>query len=285
MEIKKLTLGDNDYPSLLTHITGPPKQLYYLSEKGSELLNNTAVAVVGSRKFSPYGHRVTLELTGELARAGLVIVSGLALGVDSFAHQAALESQGQTIAVLPCGLDTVYPVSHRNLARRILETGGMLISEHPPGTVAFKQNFIARNRIISGLSQGVLITEAAEKSGSLHTARFALEQGREVFAVPGNITSPHSVGTNNLIKAGASPVSRAQDILFALHIDRSLDKASLASNPEEQLILNQLTQGIHDSDMLLQVTGLSADVFHRTITMLELSGKIKTMGGGQWYQG
>ncbi len=286
MEIKKLTLHDPAYPSLLREISDPPKELFYLTKADQLVATKTTIAIVGSRKPSNYGRQITAQISSRLAEAGVHIVSGLALGVDALAHQAAVEANSPTIAVLPCGLDRIYPVTHRGLARRILETGGMLVSEYPAGYVPFKHSFIARNRIVSGLSQGVIITEAAEKSGSLHTARFALEQGREVFAIPGNITSPNSAGTNNLIKAGAIPVTRHEDILSSFAISMpSLSERPAAANKEEELILTQLAEGVQDSDMLLKATALTPDTFNRTLTMLELSGKIKALGGGQWRLG
>lgn len=251
----------------------------------SELLKRPAVAIVGSRKVSPYGKAVTAQLAGELARAGVVIVSGLAIGVDGIAHRAALENGGITIAVLPSGLGNIYPASHHALAQEILEKGGTLVSEYPENArIAFKGNFIARNRIVSGLSDAVLITEAAEKSGTLHTADFALQQGREVLAVPGNITSPTSAGTNNLIKTGAISITSAADIFLALGMQESgaQKTAPKGGSPEEQALLDLLFSGIQEGEELLAGTKLDVSRFNQTLTMLEIRGQIRPLGNNRW---
>lgn len=242
------------------------------------------VAVVGSRKMTPYGKSVTLRLAGNLAKQGIVIISGLALGVDGLAHKAALDNGGKTIAVMPCGLDRIYPATHHALAKEILKHGGALISEYPFETDIHSSNFIERNRLISGLSLGVLIPEAAEKSGSLHTANFALEQGREVMAVPGNITSPLSVGTNNLIKVGATPVTDTQDVLNALGLKiKTVSQQELfGATEEESIILKLIAGGIVDGEELLGKSKLQAQTFSQTLTMLEITGKIKSIGSDQW---
>lgn len=281
MIIKKLSLHDSSYPPLLREIPDPPKTLYCLGSDISILLD-PALAIVGSRKVSYYGKTVTEQLTSQLTGKGINIVSGLALGVDSIAHKAALEARGLTIAVLPCGLDRVYPSSHTALAKQILASGGLFVSEYPPETTPMKHHFIARNRIVSGLCKGVLITEAAQRSGSLHTANFALEQGREVFAVPGPITSPTSAGTNNLIKSGATPVTKPEDILDAFGLAYSPCTNPTGSNAAEQLILDQLKLGVAESELLMLATNLSAGQFSDTITRLEIKGYIKPVGTNQW---
>jgi len=283
MKVKMLTLKDRDYPDKLRTIPMPPKQLFVLGSDVNELLSRPALTVVGSRKVSAYGKTVTSTLTADLAKVGVVIISGLALGVDSIAHRAALEQGGVAIAVLPCGLDLIYPANHRQLARQILQQGGALISEYPAGTQAYKSNFVARNRIVSGLADAVLITEAAEKSGTLHTAEFALEQGREVLAVPGNITSPTSVGTNNLIKAGATPATCANDILRALGLEPEAGKrAPTSTNPHEQILLTLLYEGVGDGAELLARSQLDVRLFNQTLTMLEIQGNIRPLGNNQW---
>jgi DNA processing protein len=248
------------------------------------LLERPKVAIVGSRNVTPYGRQVTWQLATKLAEQGITIISGLALGVDSIAHRAALETQGLTLAVLPGPVDVVAPASHRNLAEKILEQGGALVSEYPSGTFAAKQNFIARNRIVIGLADALLITEAAEKSGSLHTARFALEQGKEVMAVPGNITSPTSVGTNNLLKAGAVPITSYLDVLHALRLEdhRTPAHKVRGRSAEEQKILDLLLRGITDGEQLLRHCELDPSAFNSVLTMLEIGGKIRSLGGNQW---
>ncbi len=282
MTIKKLLLHSSNYPPLLREIPDPPKALYYLGQDIS-VLSIPSLAVVGSRKVSHYGKTVTELLASQLARGGISITSGLALGVDSIAHKAALETQGLTIAVLPCGLDRIYPSSHTTLAKQILLNGGLIVSEYPSGIAPMKHHFIARNRIISGLCKGVLITEAAERSGSLHTANFALEQGRDVFAVPGPITSPMSLGTNNLIKSGAIPVTSSEDIFSFFGLEFSTTKTHSTDNSAAELsIIKQLQSGIIESDLLLLATELSPDQFYDSITKLEIKGQIKSIGNNQW---
>jgi DNA processing protein len=211
-----LLLDDGIYPSLLREIFDPPITLYV---KGAweECLDAPGVAVVGSRRCSTYGQNAALMLARDLASRGVTIISGLARGIDAAAHRGALEAHGRTVAVMGTGIDQVYPRDHRKLSEEILEHGGAIVSEFPLGTPPAPQNFPYRNRVISGLSLGVLIVEAAENSGSLITARMAMEQNREVFAVPGNITSKNSFGTNYLIKgAGAKLVQQWQDVAAEL---------------------------------------------------------------------
>lgn len=271
-------------PAVLTQIPSPPKQLFHEGAALDELLKRPRVAIVGSRNVSTYGRQTTLKLARELAEQGIVIVSGLALGVDGLAHQAALEAGGQAIAVLPGPLEIIAPAQHRQLARQILDQGGALVSEYQPGSVAFKQNFIARNRLVAGLAQAILITEAAEKSGSLHTARFALEQGKDVLAVPGNISSSVSVGTNNLIKAGATVVTSYSDVLHALRLEDHQTKAKdvRGRNAHEQRVLDLLMAGINDGEALLVGSELSTTEFNQTLTMLELGGKVRSLGANNW---
>jgi len=272
-----------DLTEVLQHIPSPPGHLFVKSTNLPDLLQRPRVAIVGSRKISAYGKAVTSSLASELARAGIVIVSGLALGVDGLAHRAALEAGGLTIAVLPGSLADIYPASHRQLADRIASQGGALVTEYPPGAHTYPGNFIARNRLISGISQAVLITEAAQKSGSLHTARFALEQGKDVLAVPGNITSPMSAGTNNLIRSGAAPVTCAADIFMELGIKPPVQKAvPKGSNPDEQAVLDLIYKGIAGGAELQRQSGLDIQKFNQTLTMLEITGKIHSPGANQW---
>ena len=278
------TIQLNKLPEFVQNIPSPPQQLYVLGDLES-LLIKPRVAIVGSRKVSAYGRSVTAKLSGELAKQGVVIISGLALGVDAIAHHAALEVDGLTIAVLPCSLDQIYPATNRQLAQRILDKGGALVSEYESGIMSFKQNFIARNRIVSGLADGLLITEAAEKSGTLHTARFALDQGREVMAVPGNITSETSTGTNNLIKAGALPITSYEDVLLALGLKPRLEKDKpipKGDNDLEQKLIDLLVQGIYDGNEMLLASQFETAIFNQTLTMLEITGKIRATGANQW---
>lgn len=242
------------------------------------------IAIVGSRKVSPYGREVTTKLAYDLASRGVVIISGLALGVDALAHKAALDAGGTTVAVLPSPLEHIYPSSHTQLAKQILENGGTLVSEYGDSTDMNRASFIARNRLVSGLCDALLITEAAEKSGTLHTARFALEQGRDVLAVPGSIFSPTSVGTNNLLKVGATPVTDYTDVLHTLGIkeDTPAAKAQKGNNSDEQCILDLLADGPKDGDQILAESRMDVALFNQTLTMLEITGKVRSLGGGQW---
>jgi len=283
--IEIVTLKDSKYPKLLKEIYDSPALLYV---KGDllRLEDEFCLAVVGTRKLSSYGRQVTSVITRDLAQAGLSITSGLALGIDALAHKAALEAQGKTIAVLGCGLDRVYPVANQKLAQDMLTKRGAIVSEFPLGTPPLKHHFPFRNRIISGLSLGVLVIEAAEISGALITARSALEQNREVFAVPGNIYSPTSVGPNNLIKMGAKLVTSAQDILEELNLTKAYQfietKKIVPDTKEEAKILEALgSEPIHIDD-LVKATELPTSTVSSTLTMMEMKGKVKNLGGMQY---
>jgi len=246
-------------------------------------MSRPRIAIVGSRRVTPYGQAITSQLATELAKAGIVVVSGLAYGIDSIAHRAVLEAGGLTIAVLAGGLDDIYPRSHQGLAAQIVRQGGALISEYPEGTESYKPHFIARNRLVSGLSQAVLITEAADKSGTLHTATFALEQGKDVLAVPGNITSPQSVGTNRLVKTGATPVTCIEDVFRALGLKSPAKlRRPHGGNPTEQAIIDLLAGGLEDGAALLEQSQLEVTQFNQALTMLEISGKIRSLGANKW---
>lgn len=282
MKVKTLTLRSPLFPEQLQQIPDAPSQIYYVGDL-ENILARPRLAIVGSRKVSAYGKSVTLRLAREVAEQGIVVVSGLALGTDGLAHQGALDAGGLTLAVLPCGLDKIYPASHRQLAEQILRQGGALITEYPFGSTPFKTNFLARNRIISGISDAVLIPEAAGRSGSLNTANNALEQGRTVMAVPGNITSDLSVGTNNLIKSGAIPVTEIRDILSAMDLKRSIRKQlPLGATEEENALLRLLQRGISDAADLMHHSELAPHIFNQTLTMLEITGKIRPLGAGHW---
>jgi DNA processing protein len=282
MKINKVTIHDSLYPAALKDIASPPKVLYVLGNV-EPLANTRTVSIVGSRAVTPYGRQITTMLATDIASRGMAIISGLALGVDALAHQAAVNCQGYTIAVLASGLDIIQPSSNRNLALAILKSGGAIISEYPEETIPFKQHFVARNRIVSALGDGLLITEAGEYSGSLHTANFALEQGKAVMAVPGNITSGNSRGTNNLIKTGAIPVTDIADVLNALQLEEKTTQVNVvAANIQEAQILDHMKHGITDINQLQLMSKLSPDVFNQTITMLEITAKIRPLGAGHW---
>jgi DNA processing protein len=277
-----LTLTNRELPERLQRLHQPPKQLFVEGDL-PPLLDRPCVGIVGSRKVSAYGRQVTERLARELAERGVVIVSGLALGVDSIAHQAALDAKGGTIAVLGGPVEDVSPASHRQLAKNIVEQGGAIVSEYPTGSMNLRPNFVARNRIIAALSDVVLVTEAALKSGSLHTARFTIELGKDVLAVPGNITSVNSEGTNNLLRVGAQIVTTVDDILHALKLEPANQKLTrVGDTPAEQMIIDLLHGGVSDGNELQQGSQLNIDVFNQTLTMLEINGKVRSLGANQW---
>lgn len=271
-----INLDDNEYPQLLKEITPPPKQLYLRGKIRSDL---PLVAVVGTRRASRYGKQVTEELVGQLARAGVGIVSGLALGIDGVAHEAALSGDCYTIGVLGSGVDehTIYPASHRRLAERIIEAGGAIISEYPPGFTPTRYSFPERNRIIAGLSQATLVTEAPEKSGALITAYHALDYNRDVFAVPHSITSPVGSGCNLLITKGATLAQNAVIILQNLNIPLApQDRApQLLLGAEEQRIYVCLSREPMHIDTIVSTSTLTSDIVISTLTVLELRGIVK----------
>lgn len=283
--MKSIAIADkgSELVAALKNIPQPPKVLFFLGDI-APLLQMTVVSVVGSRAVTAYGKQITRQLSGDLAKRGVAIVSGLALGVDAIAHEAALEVGGYTVAVLPADLDVIYPATNRGLAERILRQGGAIISEyHGITRIPYKARCIERNRLVSGLCDGLLITEASERSGTMHTVNFALEQGKTVMAVPGNITSPTSSGTNNLIKTGATPITSIDDVLHALGINQQTNLATaVAANAEEAAILDQMQLGITDAGELLIGSKLKPDVFNQTLTMLEISAKIRPLGNGHW---
>lgn len=209
--IQILTIKDEDYPYLLKQIYDSPSVIYIMGNK--KILSQNGIAIVGSRNCSLYGQKIAKYLSYQLAKKGIHIISGLARGIDTFSHIGTLQAKGKTIAVLGSGLDVIYPPENAKLAEKIVESGGCLVSEYIVGTKPLGEHFPARNRIISGLASGVVVVEASEKSGSLITVDFALEQGKNVYAVPGNINSPNSLGTNSLIKQGAKIVTSIEDIL------------------------------------------------------------------------
>jgi len=283
--IKFITIFDENYPKLLKQIYDPPTVLYYKGEilPGDE----RAIAVVGTRKVTGYGKLVTEKFATELAGMGMTVVSGLARGVDTQAHQAAIAAGGRTIAVLGGGLNCIFPPENTRLAASITEGYGAVVSEFPPDHPSLPGNFPSRNRIISGLSLGVLVTEAAESSGSLITARTALEQGRDVFAVPGPITSEFSKGPAFLIKQGAKLVTSAEEILEELGIER-VKGAELRVQSEvkltevERKVLECLVNEEKHIDEICRELGLSASEVSASLVKMEITGLVKNLGGGNY---
>jgi DNA processing protein len=278
--IQVLTWDDEAYPSHLKDIDQPPPVLYVRGELTSE--DAWAVAVVGTRRVTAYGRQVTEELASYLAQNGVTVVSGLARGVDAIAHQAALKAGGRTLAVLGSGVDRIYPPEHRLLAEQMLASGALL-SDYAPGTPPEGANFPPRNRIISGLSLAVVVVEAGETSGALITAQFAVDQGREVFAVPGNILALQSKGTNRLIQQGAHPLLSARDLLDTLNLTRlgeqRVVRQALPGDALEAQILAVLTHEPRHVDEIRNQTGLPIERVSATLVMMELKGLVRQAGG------
>jgi DNA processing protein len=280
-----LTWASDHYPERLREVDDSPPVLYVLGDFAPS--DSWAVAVVGTRRPTHYGREATPRLASELAEAGVTVVSGLAIGIDTEAHRAALDSGGRTIAVLGSGLDVIYPPENRGLARRIVDEGrGAIVSEFPLGTKPEAPNFPSRNRIISGLSLGVLVIEAGERSGALITVTFALEQGRDVFAVPGPITSRMSDGPNRLLKQGAKCVTSANDILEELNMQMVTEHVeavrSLPADPIERMLLEFLQDSTQHIDDLTNRSGLPASTVSAVLTMMELKGMVRHLGGMQY---
>jgi DNA processing protein len=273
---------DPDYPKSLLSIADPPPALYYIGDRS--LLNRRAIAVVGSRNATPQGTDNAAAFAAALSMAGLTIISGLALGIDAAAHRGGLAGPGSSIAVVGTGLDRVYPARNRELARKLAESGG-LMSEFPLGTPPVPGNFPRRNRVISGLSLGVLVVEATLASGSLITARFAVEQGRDVFAIPGSIHSPFSKGSHRLIKEGAKLVESAADVLDELGIpggntDDIVPSKPLVHAPLTAQVLSALGNDCASVDTLTQRTGLPVESITVALVELEIAGEVAVLPGG-----
>lgn len=282
LKINSFLPDQNSYTQVTQGIANIPKRLWLCGDLPTT--RRPSVAIVGTRKPTPYGKEVTYRLSYELASRGIVVISGLALGVDGIAHRAALDAGGTTIAILPTPIESIHPTIHRKLADQIVASGGALISEYSADDGVYKQNFVARNRIVTALSDGVLITEAASRSGTLTTANFALEQGRPVMAVPGNITSLLSAGCNNLLKIGATPITDVSDVLHELGLQNIGEQTELplAKTKEEDVLLRLMQGGIRDGEMLHQKSGLDAATFSQTMSMLEIENKIRALGANQW---
>jgi len=275
--LRLLTWDNPDYPSLLRQSDQPPPLLYVDGHISSE--DDWAVAVVGTRHASAYGKQVASRFARGLAENGVTVVSGLALGIDGIAHRAALEAGGRTIAVLGCGLDTIYPDRHRDLAARI-RTSGALVSDYPLGTKPEPGNFPPRNRIISGLSLGTLVVEAGIKSGALITVHFALDQGRETFAVPGNIYNRTSAGTNALLQRGeAKLVCAVEDVLEELNLSmvpqQRVVRELVPETPTEAALMTHVTSDPVHLDELVRRSGLPTETVSSTLCMMELKGLVR----------
>lgn len=273
-------ISKKNFPELLAQIHDTPQRLNIIGK----IPDLPMVAIVGSRLPTDYGKSVTYRLAYDLAKSGLAIVSGLAVGVDSIAHQAALDAGGITVAVLGSGIDVIYPTTNQRLAEQVVNNGGALVSEYPNGTPPLKHHFPMRNRIIAGLSLAVIITEANAKSGALITAHYGLSENRLIMAVPGNITSRRSAGPNNLLKLGAKPATDAVDVLSELGLKSPAlaVKKVAADSSEEALLIDLIKKGYSTTDALLQKSQLKAAELASYLSLMEITGKIKNLGAGTW---
>jgi DNA processing protein len=284
MNVKALMLTGGDIPEQLRQIPDAPKLLYARGQGAlTDLLTHPVIAIVGSRKVDAYGIHVTRMLAHDLASEGIIIASGLALGTDAIAHKACLETGTPSIAVLASGIENISPKTNYDIAMKILDKG-VILSEKAGNYAPREYDFLIRNRIISGVSVGVIVTQAAARSGSLNTARHALEQGKVVMAVPGPITNPLCEGPNNLLKMGAVPVTSANDVLQALNIVIG-DKRNhelLAENQVELDIITTLQDGVSDAEDILARTKLSVSQLNSHLTILEIRGIVSPLGGNHW---
>lgn len=261
-------------------VAKPPKSLYYIGTLPEP--SGPVVAIIGTRRPTPYGKSVTQQIATALAHKGVVVVSGLALGVDAIAHRATLDAGGTTVAVVASGLDDPGPRTNRSIADDIISHVGAIISEQEPGyRIAGPWEFVIRNRIVSGLSDAIIVTEANIRSGTMTTVAQALEQGKDVYAVPGPITSPLSAGCNRLIAQGARPITDIDSLLEELGLTGQQTLA-LGDTPEESTILTLLREGVCEGDQIVEHSQLSAQVVSQTLTMLEIKGNVKAVGGNVW---
>ncbi len=317
-KINTISPLEHDFTEVLSTIAVMPKMLYFygklpenMSKNGPESTKKRppTVAIVGSRHNTRYGEEVAYKLAYELGKRGVIVVSGLAFGIDSISHRGCLNAGGITVAVLGTRIDDIYPKSHLSLAKEILEKNGAILSEYAPKDakdaqmapgeyidkntgrrlVEQKSSFLHRNRIISGLSDIIVVVEAAERSGSLNTATHAINQGKEVFAVPGNITSPYSQGCNKLIKQGATPYTEPDDVLrllfpedYAKKRKNTKDKGLIGDTDIETAILTALDSGLRSGEDIMKKTKLPPEVFNQTITILEIKGKVHPLGMNNW---
>ena len=313
-KINQISPLEHEFTEVLDAIALKPKTLYFYGKLPENVLKNDkhtrpkTVAIVGSRHNTKYGEEVAYRLAYELAKHGVIVVSGLAYGIDSIGHRGCLDGGGTTIAVLGTRIDDIYPKNHIALAEEIIKNGGAIISEYSPldlinaplapaeyaneqghRQIEQKAAFLYRNRIISGLADIVVVVEAAEKSGSLNTATHALDQGKEVFAVPGNITNPYSQGCNKLIKQGACPYTDPQDILRELFPEdyikkhRLIKKQKLIGDTDaETKILQAVASGVKTGDAIMELTYLPPEVFNQTVTLLELKSRLRSLSMNTW---
>ena len=301
MKIKQISPQNNIFLQRLDSIALKPKMLYYYGELPTE--KKKVVAIVGARKNTKYGEEIAYQLAYDLAKKGVIIVSGLALGIDSIAHRGAVDAGGVTIGILGTEIEKIYPKQHielaiyprqhEALAEKMVDLGGAVMSEYKMGDkMNYKWSFLARNRLISGLADAVVVVEAAAKSGSLNTASHAITQGRELFVVPGDITRKMSEGCNNLLKLGAMPYTKSDDILsilFPVETEkarkRQMEEAQLelfGDTEEEKEVIAKLIEGIRDGEEIMEKLEMDVSTFNQTITMLEIKGIVRPLGMNMW---
>ena len=287
MKINQIRPLEANFTEVLASIALMPKTLYYYGKIPEKRV--PTVAIVGARRNTDYGYEVAYNTAYELARRGILIISGLALGIDSIAHRGALDAGGVTIGVLGTPIERIYPLRHRALAEEMVEKGGAVMSEYKLGdNMDWKASFLYRNRLISGLADVVIVVEAAERSGSLNTAMHAIEQGRELFAVPGDISRVTSQGCNRLIMQGAQPFTRVEDVLAVLFPEEassgsSKHKRAISGDTDaETAILRLLDSGVRDGEEVISSLSIEAAEFNRTITLLEIKGRVRGLGANRW---
>ena len=287
MKINKIRPQDTEYLKGLEDIAVMPKMLYYYGEWPRKRVKT--VAIVGARRCTKYGEEVAYKLGKELGRKGVIVISGLAYGIDSVAARGALDGGGETIAILGTEIERIYPTTHVKLAEKIVERGGVVASEYKLGDKVYpKTSFLERNRIISGLADAVVVVEAAERSGSLNTAAHAVAQGKDLFAVPGDLGRPLSEGCNQLIQKGANVYLGVEDFLNYILPKKRSKRASteqislFADTEEEKAVLEMMTRGVKDGDVMMEKLNLPVQVFNQTVTMLEIKGAIKPLGANVW---
>lgn len=310
-KINQIRPLEADFTEVLNGIALTPKTLYFRGKmpenvvKAGKSVRPPVVAIVGSRHNTRYGEEIARDLAFRLAKKQVIIVSGLAYGIDSIGHRGCLEAGGTTVAVLGNPINRIHPTNHTALAAEIVKQGGAIISEYPPADsdaplvpgeyldergrrhINYKNSFLQRNRLISGLSDIVVVVEAGERSGSLNTATHALAQGKTVFAVPGNITSPHSQGCNKLLQQGALVYTEPDDVLCELFPEDFLKKSAKAQKPTgdtelETAVLTAIHQGLRSGDEIMQTAGLPPELFNQTITLLEIKGRVRALGLNNW---
>lgn len=282
-EVAYFCCEDENFPPFLLSMPNPAYLFYYKGDLS--LIHEFSIGIIGSRKPTAYGKFVATKFAKELSQQGVVIVSGFAMGIDTFSHRGATDNQGKTIAVLGTAINNIYPRSNEPYAKELLEKGNLILSEFAPDTKTLPFHFVQRNRLISALSDGLLIVEAGEKSGTLTTVDFALEQGHTIFSVPGNINSPNSAGTNRLIKLGAKPVTEVQDIMeeFPFYVPKKKKSPQIKLSQEEQAIYDTLLEhGLLTNEEISFFTNQNIKYIIGTLSVLELKGIIKDLGNNTY---